>query len=76
MAKLGAERSAVDEVDALLDSMLDEHGADLPVIPGGERLRRGKTSGPIRVALPDGYRQRLDDLVVPDDDDVMALSGG
>jgi hypothetical protein len=45
-------------------------------VPGGERLRRGKTSGPIRVALPEGYRDRLDDASVPDDDDVMALSGG
>lgn len=71
-----ANAGTVAEVDALLDSLLGEHGADLQVIPGGERLRRGKTSGPIRVALPDGYRQHLDDLIVPDDDDVMALSGG
>ena len=52
------------------------------VVPGGERIRRGHTNGPIRVSLPDGWlddRYRaslLDDVTVPDDDDVMALSGG
>lgn len=67
---------SVVEVDDLLDSLIESHGEDLAVVPDGERLRRGKTSGPIRVALPDGYRDRLDDQVVPDDDDVMAFSGG
>lgn len=71
-----ATAHTIAEVDELLEEMVAEHGTDLTVVPGGERLRRGKTSGPIRVALPEGYRQRLDDLVVPDDDDVMALSGG
>lgn len=71
-----ANAHTVTEVDDLLDAMVSEHGAGLSVIPGGESLRRGKTSGPIRVALPEGYRDRLDDLAVPDDDDVMALSGG
>ena len=49
-------------------------------MPGGERIRRGHTNGPIKVALPDGF---LDDpgalehdVAMPDDDDVMALSGG
>ena len=42
----------------------------------GERIRRGHTNGPIRVALPAGYLDHLDDLTVPDDADVMALSGG
>ena len=46
------------------------------IVPGGERIRRGHTNGPIRVALPHGYLDHLDDLVVPDDADVMALSGG
>ena len=49
----------------------------LPVIvPGGERIRRGHTNGPIRVALPAGYLDHLDDMTVPDDAHVMALSGG
>ncbi len=44
-------------------------------MPGGELIRRGHTNGPIRVALPDGF---LDDgpTPVPDDRDVLALSGG
>jgi len=67
---------SVAEVDALLEVLLARHGASLEVVPGGERIRRGKTSGPIRVALPDGYLDHLDDMTVPADDDVMALSGG
>jgi hypothetical protein len=39
-------------------------------------LRRGKTSGPIKVSLPEGFRGCLDDMTVPDDDSVMAVSGG
>ena len=46
------------------------------IVEGGERIRRGHTNGPIRVALPAGYLDHLDDLTVPDDADVMALSGG
>ena len=30
----------------------------------------------LKVMLPHGYLDHLDDMVVPDDDDVMALSGG
>ena len=50
------------------------------VVEGGERIRRGHTNGPIKVALPDGFLDDLDaledDVAVPEDDDVMALSGG
>jgi hypothetical protein len=46
------------------------------IVPGGERIRRGHTNGPIRVALPAGYLDHLDDDAVPDDDSVMAVSGG
>jgi hypothetical protein len=49
---------------------------DLLVVPGGERIRRGHTNGPIRVVLPDGYLDDLDDATPPDDAHVMALSGG
>jgi hypothetical protein len=56
--------------------LLEVHGPDLSVVDGGERIRRGKTNGPIRVALPDGFLDHLDDMCVPDDNDVMALSGG
>ena len=71
-----ATSSTEGEVDDLLGELIQKHGRDLEVVEGGERIRRGKTNGPIRVVLPDGYLTRLDDLIVPDDDDVMALSGG
>ena len=48
----------------------------ITLVPGGARIRRGHTNGPIRVALPDGYLDHLDDLTVPDDDTAMAVSGG
>ena len=48
----------------------------MTVVDGGERIRRGHTNGPIRVSLPDGFLDDPDDLTVPDDADVMALSGG
>lgn len=72
---LGTAHS-VEDIDALLDGMVERYGADLEVVAGGESLRRGKTGGPIRVALPEGYRDNLDDMTIPDDDDVMAVSGG
>ena len=50
------------------------------VVPGGERIRRGHTNGPIRVALPDGFLDDVDalehDVTIPEDDGVFALSGG
>jgi nifR3 family TIM-barrel protein len=65
---------------------LDDIVADLDpaarIVAGGERIKRGHTNGPIKVSLPDGWlddRRRddlLDDMTVPDDDHVMALSGG
>jgi hypothetical protein len=49
----------------------------------GDRARRGRRADPPRaherpdpVVLPYGYRDHLDDRVVPDDGHVMALSGG
>ncbi len=59
-----------------LDDLLGELDPSLLVVPGGERIRRGHTNGPIRVALPDGYLDHLDDDTMPDDGDVLALSGG
>ena len=61
--------SELEDLIAALDS-------SIRIVEGGERIRRGHTNGPIRVALPAGYLDHLDDLVVPDDSDVMALSGG
>jgi nifR3 family TIM-barrel protein len=61
---------------AELDDLLAGLDPTMTVVPGGQRIRRGHTNGPIRVALPAGYLDDLDDLTPPDDGDVMALSGG
>ena len=67
-------------------SELEDIVADLDpsaqIVAGGERIKRGHTNGPIKVSLPDGWldghrrEELLHDLSVPDDDQVMALSGG
>jgi hypothetical protein len=59
-----------------LEELFAELDRDMTVVPNGERATRGHTNGPIRVALPDGYLDNLDDLTPPDDDKVAALSGG
>jgi nifR3 family TIM-barrel protein len=64
-----ASLAELDDLLALLDPALT-------VVPGGERIRRGHTNGPIRVVLPHGYLDDLDDATPPDDGHVMALSGG
>jgi nifR3 family TIM-barrel protein len=61
---------------AELDDLLGALEPALALVPGGERIRRGHTNGPIRVALPAGYLDDPDDVTPPDDADVMALSGG
>ena len=71
-----AMAATIADVDALVAELIEVHGPELTVVDGGERIRRGKTNGPIRVALPDGFLENLDDMCVPDDNDVMALSGG
>ncbi len=74
----GALRGRFAQVSTLdeLDDLLAELDPGTALVPGGQRIRRGHTNGPIKVALPDGYLDRLDDDAVPDDADVMALSGG
>jgi nifR3 family TIM-barrel protein len=59
-----------------LEDLIARLDPDTRIVEGGERIRRGHTNGPIRVALPNGYLDHLDDLTVPDDGEVMALSGG
>ena len=56
-----------------LSRMLDRSAR---IVEGGERIARGHTNGPINVVLPNGYLDHLDDLEVPDDSEVVALSGG
>jgi nifR3 family TIM-barrel protein len=74
----GELRRRFGMVDSLgeLEDLIAELDPAMELVEGGERIRRGHTNGPIRVALPDGYLDRLDDMTVPADDDVMALSGG
>ncbi|HRE03580.1 MAG TPA: tRNA dihydrouridine synthase DusB [Ilumatobacteraceae bacterium] len=61
---------------AELDDLLAALDPTMTVVPGGERIRRGHTNGPIRVVLPHGDLDDLDDATPPDDGDVTALSGG
>jgi len=64
--------SSLAELDDLV-ALLDH---DATLVPGGERIVRGHSNGPIRVALPDGYLDQLDDETPPDDAAVVAISGG
>lgn len=65
-----------------LDDIMATLDPQATVVEGGERIKRGHTNGPIKVAVPEGWldgqtRAALDqDTSVPDDGDVMALSGG
>ncbi len=63
---------------AELEDLLAEFDplAELP--PGGQRLPRGHTNGPIHVTLPDGYLDQRDDDTPPgpEADAIAALSGG
>lgn len=61
---------------AELDDLIAELDPTTAIVDGGERIRRGHTNGPIRVVLPPNYLDHLDDLMVPDDARVMAISGG
>jgi nifR3 family TIM-barrel protein len=65
---------------AELEDIVAELDPNVTVVEGGERIRRGHTNGPIKVALPAGFLDDAalleHDLTLPDDDDVMALSGG
>ena len=74
----GELRRQFSQVSTLaeLDDLLAALDPTTTVVEGGERIRRGHTNGPIRVSLPDGFLDDPDDLTVPDDADVLALSGG
>jgi nifR3 family TIM-barrel protein len=79
-----AARRRFSDVSSLmeLDDVLSGLDPTAEIVDGGERIKRGHTNGPIRVALPDGWldqhaRDRLrHDVSVPDDGHVLALSGG
>ena len=74
----GEARARFGKVSSLaeLDDLLAGLDPTLTLVPGGERVKRGHTNGPIKVALPEGYLDDPDEFVIPDDADVMALSGG
>jgi len=67
-----------------LEDILAELDPSAQIVEGGENIKRGHTNGPIKVALPAGWlsdraaaRNALaDDVSVPDDGHVLALSGG
>jgi hypothetical protein len=67
---------------AELDDIIATLDLSATIVEGGERIKRGHTNGPIKVAVPAGWldeetRSALDtDVTVPDDGAVMALSGG
>ncbi len=71
-------RRRLSQISSLgeLDGILGELDPALQLVEGGERIKRGHTNGPIRVALPEHFLDHRDELVIPDDADVMALSGG
>jgi nifR3 family TIM-barrel protein len=68
------------ELDDILADTLDRCGPDTEIVDGGERIKRGHTNGPIKVALPEGWLDHRGDVEndtsVPDDGSVLALSGG
>ena len=64
---------------AELDDLLAGLDPLAELVPGGERIKRGHTNGPIRVALPEGFLEAEHpdlDMTIPDDDAAMAVSGG
>jgi nifR3 family TIM-barrel protein len=58
------------------EAELDRLDPDLRPLPGTTAQPRGKTSGPIRVALPDGWLDGVEDPSPVVDDEPQAVSGG
>ena len=71
-------RRRLSQISSLaeLDAILDELDPATEMVDGGERIKRGHSNGPIKVSLPEHFLDDRDELVIPDDNDVMALSGG
>jgi nifR3 family TIM-barrel protein len=67
-----SEVSSLDQLSELVGSL----DPTLAIVAGGERIARGHTNGPIKVVLPEGYLTDRDDMSIPDDADVLQLSGG
>ena len=71
-------RRRLSQISSLaeLDAIVAELDPATEMVAGGERVKRGHSNGPIRVSLPEHFLDDRDEYVVPDDNDVMALSGG
>jgi nifR3 family TIM-barrel protein len=67
--------TATETIDAL-DAELARLDPDLDVLPGADAEPRGKTSGPVRVTLPEGWLASADDPAPVVADDLEAVSGG
>jgi nifR3 family TIM-barrel protein len=66
--------TTLDELDTELQRL--EVHADLAPLPGSDTQPRGKTSGPHRVVLPDGWTDHPDDPTPLVADDPTPTSGG
>jgi nifR3 family TIM-barrel protein len=69
-------RLTVAATIAELEAELDRLDPDLCPHPGTTAQPRGKTSGPMRVSLPDGWLAGADDPSPMVDDEPEAVSGG
>jgi nifR3 family TIM-barrel protein len=69
--RLTATRSIAD-----LEAELDRLDPGLAILPGADARPRGKTSGPVRVILPEGWLDAPDDATPLVADDLEAVSGG
>ena len=69
---------------AELDDVLVDLDPSARIVDGGESIKRGHTNGPIKVALPEGWladhdaaqAELANDVTVPDDGQLLAMSGG
>ena len=59
-----------------LEAEVDRLDPDLAILPGSDAGPRGRTSGPVRVSLPDGWLDAPDDPTPLVADDLEAVSGG
>jgi hypothetical protein len=66
---------SIAELDAELDRLAADH-PKVAILPGADARPRGKTSGPIAVALPEGWLDSIDDPSPVVADDLQAVSGG
>lgn len=65
-----------------LEDVIADLDLTVEIVEGGERIKRGHTNGPVKVSLPAGWldghkrEQLVEDVTVPDDRNVLSLSGG